>query len=93
MMSAMVDRGLLSGILVGSRNDEEMVVSHLLFADCMLIFCKPSVEQFRNLRCPFLFFEAVSGLKINLSKSEILPVGDVGFVADEVFGSSLGCSL
>jgi len=45
------------------------------------------------LRCLFLCFEAMSGLKINLSKSEILPVGDVGFVADEVFGSSFWRSV
>jgi hypothetical protein len=29
---------------------------------------------------PFLYFEAVSRLKINLFKSEIVPVGDVGNV-------------
>jgi hypothetical protein len=78
MMAATVDRGLLSGFLVGSRIHEEMVVSHLLFANDTLIFCEPSVEQFRNLRCMFLCFEVVSGLMINLSKSEIVPVGDVG---------------
>jgi hypothetical protein len=37
MMSATVDSGLLSGFSVGSRNHEEMVVSHLLFADDTLI--------------------------------------------------------
>jgi len=62
-------RGLLFGFSMGSRNHEEMVVSHLLFADYTLIFCEPSGEQLRNLRCIFLCFEAVSGLKINLSRS------------------------
>jgi hypothetical protein len=42
-----------------------------------LLFCDPSVEQFRNLRCFFLCFEAVSGLKLNLSKSDIVAVGEV----------------
>jgi hypothetical protein len=33
MMSATVDMRLLSGFSVGSRNNEELIVSHLLFAD------------------------------------------------------------
>jgi hypothetical protein len=53
-------------------------VSHLLFADDMLIFCKPSGEQFQDLRCIFLCLEAVLGLKISLSKLEIVPVGEAG---------------
>jgi hypothetical protein len=33
---------LLIGFLVGSRNREEMILSHLLFVDDTLIFCDPS---------------------------------------------------
>ena len=74
MTSAMVDSGLLSRFSVGLRNhDEEMMVLHLLFANDIMIFYKPSCEQPHNLRCLFLCFEAMSGLKINLSKSEIVP--------------------
>jgi hypothetical protein len=36
MMFATVDKGLLSGFSVGSRNHEEKVVSHLLFVFCSL---------------------------------------------------------
>jgi hypothetical protein len=39
----------------------------------------------------FLCFEVVSGLKINLSKSEIVPVGDVGDV--EGLSSILECGV
>jgi hypothetical protein len=53
-----------------------------------LIFCDPNVEQFRDLRCLLLCFEVVSGLKTNLSKSEIVPVGEVGDV--EELASILG---
>jgi hypothetical protein len=63
-------------------------VPHLLFADDTLLFCEPSVEQFRNMRCLLLCFEVVLGMKINLSKSEIVPVGDV-----EGLASILGCGV
>jgi hypothetical protein len=49
------------------------------------------VEHFQYLRCLFICFEAVSGLKINLSKFEIVPVCNVGAV--EVFASILGCGV
>jgi hypothetical protein len=52
-------------------------VSHLLFVDDTLIFCDAEEEQLHNLRCLFLCFEVASGLKINLSKSEIVLIGEV----------------
>jgi hypothetical protein len=91
MMTATVDRGLLFGFSVGSRNNEELLVSHLLFADDTLIFCEANSEQLRHLRCIFLCFEAVSGLKINLAKSEIVLVGEVGDV--EGLACILGCRV
>jgi hypothetical protein len=62
----MVESGRLFGFSVGLRYSEAMIVFHLLFADDTLIFCDPNVEQFRDLRCLLLCFEAVSGLKINV---------------------------
>jgi hypothetical protein len=91
MLFSSVERGFLSGFSVGSRNNEALSVSHLLFADDTLIFCEPNVKHFRDLRCLFLCFEAVSGLKINLSKSEIVPIGDVGDVRG--LASILGCGV
>jgi len=38
MLSATVDKGLLSGFLMGLRNNEELIVSHLVFVDNTLIF-------------------------------------------------------
>jgi hypothetical protein len=39
----------------------------------------------------FLCFEAVLGLKTNLSKSEIVPIGNLGDVAD--LATILGCGV
>jgi hypothetical protein len=91
MLSATVESGRLSGFSVGSRSQEAMMVSHLLFAYDTLIFCDLNVEQFRDLRCLLLCFEAVSGLKINLSKSKIVPVIEVGDVGE--LASILGCGV
>jgi hypothetical protein len=91
MLSSSVERGLLSGFSVGSRNNEALIISHLLFADDTLILCEPNVTHFRDLRCLFLCFEAVSGLKINLSKSEIVPIGEVENVVE--LASILGCGV
>jgi hypothetical protein len=91
MVFATVESGRLFGFSMGSRYQEAMIVSHLLFPDDTLIFCEPNVEQFRDLRCLLLCFEAISGLKINLSKSEIVPVGEAGNV--EELASILGCGV
>jgi hypothetical protein len=44
MMNVVVENELLAGFSVGSKPDEAMVVSHLLFADDTVIFCEPKVE-------------------------------------------------
>jgi hypothetical protein len=88
MIYATVDSGRLSGFSVGPSTQDAMMVSHLLFADDTLIFCDPIADQIRDLRCLLLCFEATSGLRINLSKSEMVPVGEVGDV--EELASILG---
>ena len=49
------------------------------------------MTQLCHLRCVLLCFEAVSGLKVNLAKSEITPIGDVAQL--EVLTNILGCKL
>jgi hypothetical protein len=77
MLNAFMLQGSLSGFSVGIMDNEVLVVNHLLFADDTLIFCGAPAEHVRNLRCTFLCFEAVSGLRINLGKSELVPTGEV----------------
>ncbi|RVW78514.1 Transposon TX1 uncharacterized 149 kDa protein [Vitis vinifera] len=59
------------------RGGVEMNVSHLLFADDTIIFCKAEREQVSNLSWILAWFEAASGLRINLAKSALIPVGQV----------------
>jgi len=91
MLNASILQGLLSGFSVGFMGNETLVVNHLLFADDILIFCGAQAEHVRNLRCTFLCFEAMSGLRINLSKSELVPIGKVEDV--ESLTHILGCRI
>jgi hypothetical protein len=86
MLSAGINDGLLEGFKVGN-----VTVSHLLFADDTLIFCKDSPDQLAYLRSIFLLFEAASGLKVNLAKSVLIPVGNVQQV--DYLASILGCEV
>ena len=53
------------------------MISHLLFADDTLIFCGADPLQIWHLRAVFIWFQAISRLKINLSKTELVAVGQV----------------
>ena len=66
---------VLSTCRVGGRGGEGVNVSHLLFVDENLIFCKNFQDQIRFLCWLLMWFEALSRLKINLEKSEIIPIG------------------
>jgi hypothetical protein len=89
MISAMYSRGLISGFSVGSREHDRVEVSHLLFADDTLVFCGTDARQISYLGALLVCFEAVSGLKVNLSKSVLVPVGHLEEV--DQLASCLGC--
>ncbi|KAJ9682618.1 hypothetical protein PVL29_018523 [Vitis rotundifolia] len=72
-----VEGGFLSGCRVKGRREEGVLISHLLFADDTLVFCNPSQDHLTYLSWLLMWFEAVSGLRINLEKSELIPVGRV----------------
>jgi hypothetical protein len=78
MLGAVTSRGLISGFSVGSNEQNWVVVSHLLFADDTLVFCGANDSQIRHIGALLVCFETVLGLKVNLSKSTLVPVGSVG---------------
>ncbi|RVX05297.1 LINE-1 reverse transcriptase-like [Vitis vinifera] len=83
--------GFISGCRLRGRGGEELVVSHLLFADDTLIFCEARREQLANLSWILAWFEAASGLRINLAKSVLIPGGEVDEL--EELAAELGCRL
>jgi hypothetical protein len=89
MLGAFISRGLISGFSVGSSEPNRVNVSHLLFADDTLVFCGANESQIRHVGALLVCFEAVAGLKVNLSKSSLILVGLLGEV-DQLAGM-LGC--
>ena len=69
--------GFLLGCRVRGKTGDEVQLTHLLFANDTLVFCEASQEQMVYLSWILMWFEAISGLKINLDKSEIFLVGRV----------------
>ena len=73
------------------RGGEGIQVSHLLFADDTLVFCRASKDQMMFLSWVLMWFEAISGLRINLDKSELILVG--GVENAEALAVELGCMV
>jgi len=67
LMESMVVNNLFNGYPVGTSGTT--VVSHLQFADDTLILGEKSWANIRAMRVVLLLFQALSGLKVNFSKS------------------------
>ena len=77
MLDKVVHDGHMLGFGVGRLEGRSLVVSHLHFVDDALVFCDADLDQVLFLRMILIWFEAVSSLKLNLGKSELVPVGMV----------------
>ena len=68
---------LIRGFHVGAVNSVGVPISHILFADDIILFCDAFREQLLSIRLVLSCFLAFMGLKVNVGKSEIIPVGEV----------------
>lgn len=66
------ENSLLRGFVV---SNEGLTISHLQYTDNTIILCDVEGMQLHVLHCILRCFEAVSGLKVNLVKSD--EVGEV----------------
>ena len=86
-----MEGGFLFGCSFGGREEDRLIVSHLLYADDTILFCEPKQNQMAYLSWLLMWFKAISRLKVNLTKSEIIPVGSV--VNMEVLANEIGCKI
>ena len=91
LLNRAMDDNYLSGSKFADRDGIGSVISHLLYADDTLLFCGANKDQLKYLSWILMWFEALSGLRINLNKSEILPVGSVDNVQE--LAVELGCGI
>uniref|UniRef100_A0A2N9H162 Reverse transcriptase zinc-binding domain-containing protein n=1 Tax=Fagus sylvatica TaxID=28930 RepID=A0A2N9H162_FAGSY len=75
LLERVTEGGFITGYSVGNSDSHALSISHLLFADDTLIMCGATPDQLWHLRGVFIWFQAVSGLKINMGKSELVPIG------------------
>ncbi|RVX05586.1 hypothetical protein CK203_027280 [Vitis vinifera] len=83
--------GFLASFKVNGRDGEGLEVTHLLFVDDILVFCEVSRAQMTYLSWLLMWFEVISNMKINLTKSEFILIGSVEDLALEI-GCKVGCS-
>ncbi|RVW55650.1 LINE-1 retrotransposable element ORF2 protein [Vitis vinifera] len=91
LIRRVVEGGFLSGCRIRGGGRQPVHVSHLLFADDTIVFCEARKEYLTYLSWILFWFEAVSGLRINLEKSELIPVGEVEEM--EEMAAELGCKV
>ena len=91
LINRVVEGNYLSGSMITDGRGEELAISHFLYADDMLLFCEANKDQLKFLSWILMWFEVMSGLKINLNKSEIIPIRPVANV--EELTSELGCKV
>jgi hypothetical protein len=89
MIFATIHHGSLLGFSMGPRLSETINISHLLFADDMSVLCGAKVDHMCSSRALLVCFEAASGLKANMAKSALVPIGNVDNVVE--LAGILGC--
>jgi len=71
MIDRAVDRGLVKGLLGDFRRGG--IVS-LQYADDTILFSKAEESALENLKCILMWYEQLSGMKVNFHKSELVPM-------------------
>ncbi|XP_039003297.1 uncharacterized protein LOC120130003 [Hibiscus syriacus] len=91
MLSKAVEKGLFQGFVIGKAENSTRL-SHLQFADDLIIFCQANLTQIKNVIRMLRIFSVMAGLHLNLVKSKLFGIN----IEDEVladWASQVGCSV
>ncbi|XP_019246460.1 PREDICTED: uncharacterized protein LOC109226112 [Nicotiana attenuata] len=82
----------IKGFNISYKAASNLEITHLQYADDTLVFCDADREQLRMMRVIFVLFEAISGLHINWSKSQLYPVNEVNGLQNlaNILGGKIG---
>ena len=83
--------GFRSGCSIRGGRRPNLKISHLFFADDTVVLCEANKDHLTHSSWILFWFEVASDLRINLDKSEIIPVGMVEEI-DELT-AELGCKV
>ncbi|XP_038995739.1 uncharacterized protein LOC120120058 [Hibiscus syriacus] len=89
MLVKAVNKRLFAGFELGSMG-RSFMLSHLQFADDLIIFSKASTHDLVNIRRVLLIYELLVGLKLNLNKSRIFGI-NVGEEELASWAKEIGC--
>ena len=87
MLRKMEEGGFIFGFSLGN----DVSISHLLFTDDSILFCDADPQQPMYIRLVLTYFEAMTGLQVNMSNSEMVPVGVVPNLS--VLADIMCCSI
>ena len=66
-----INKNMWKGISVGK---DEIMISHLQYADDTILFCTPDISSLLNIKKSLILFDLVSGLHVNFHKSSIMGI-------------------
>ena len=77
MLRRVEGASLIRGFKAESKRGGGECVSHLLFANDTILFYYVDVKQILHIQLLLLYFQTVTGLKVNVQKSEVVPIREV----------------
>ncbi|XP_039036970.1 uncharacterized protein LOC120174063 [Hibiscus syriacus] len=91
MLSKAVDLGLFHGFSFGN-NQNSFTLSHLQFADDLIIFFRDSITQIKNVRIVLRIFGLLTGLQLNLAKIKLYGINVESDILDD-WARDIGCTV
>jgi hypothetical protein len=91
-LRSLMHKAVSMGYFRGFKIDSEMTISHLQYADDTLLIGEPCVENLWAMKAILRWFELISGLKVNFSKSCLVGINVGSDFMDEA-ANFLHCKI